>query len=273
MLNKLSEAVAFLTERSQVVPSVGVVLGSGLGGVVESIDVDEAIPFANIPHAPVSSVTGHSGRLILGRVNGIPVAVMQGRVHYYEGYSMEEVLFLPRVLARLGARRMIVTNAAGSVNTDFTPGDLMLITDHVNLFGVNPLRGANIDELGVRFPDLSDAYSHRLRDIVHRIAKEQKTELKEGVYFGLCGPTYETPAEIRMYRALGADAVGMSTVPEVIAFNHMGVEVVGISCITNMAAGVLKQKLTHAEVMETTARVQQTFTKLILGIIPEVANA
>jgi purine-nucleoside phosphorylase len=273
MLSRIHEAVSFLESRSQHKPAVGLVLGSGLGSVVDAIKADISIPYSEIPHAPVSSVVGHSGKFVIGHVGDVPVAVMQGRVHYYEGYTMDEVLFLPRVLARLGARKMIVTNAAGGVNTDFDAGDLMLISDHVNLFGVNPLRGANIDELGVRFPDLSDAYSSRLRKIAHEIAKEQGIDLKEGVYFGLSGPTYETPAEIRMYRLLGADAIGMSTVPEVIAFNHMGVEVIGISCITNMAAGVLQQKLTHTEVMETTARVQQTFTSYIVNLVPAIAQA
>jgi purine-nucleoside phosphorylase len=198
---------------------------------------------------------------------------MQGRVHYYEGYSMEEVLFLPRVLARLGAQRIIVTNAAGGVNTSFEAGDLMLISDHVNLFGVNPLRGTNIDELGVRFPDMTDAYTHRLRDRAREVAGRLGISMREGVYFGLSGPTYETPAEIEMYRKLGADAVGMSTVPEVIALSHMGKEILGISCITNMAAGVLPQKLDHREVIDTTTRVQQTFMKLILELIPVIANA
>lgn len=271
MLTKINEAVEFIQSRSQSKPQVGLILGSGLGSVVDAIEVDETIPFSEIPHAPVSSVVGHSGKFVLGNVAGVRVAVMQGRVHYYEGHEMEQVLFLPRVLARLGSRRIIVTNAAGGVNTSFVAGDLMLISDHVNLFGTNPLRGQNIDEFGVRFPDLTEAYSSELRAKAHEVAASIGTKLQEGVYFGLSGPTYETPAEIRMYRGLGADAVGMSTVPEVIAFNHMGIEVLGISCITNMAAGVLPQKLTHTEVIETTTRVQETFTKLILGVIPRIA--
>lgn len=270
MLMKINEAVAAIKSRCPVEPRVGIILGSGLGSVVTSVKAELTIEFGDIPHAPRSSVVGHHGRLILGHIGNVPVVVMQGRVHFYEGYDMEEVLFLPRVLARLGAERIIVTNAAGGVNTTFTPGELMLIGDHVNLFGVNPLRGMNIDEFGVRFPDMSEAYAPELRAIAKQVAEREQIQLREGVYFGLSGPTYETPAEIRMYRMLGADAVGMSTVPEVIALNHMGKKVLGISCITNMAAGVLPQKLTHAEVLETTARVQETFTRLILALVPAI---
>jgi purine-nucleoside phosphorylase len=271
MLMKINEAVEAIQSRTNIKPRVGIILGSGLGGVVNEIECELAISFGDIPHAPKSSVVGHNGRLVLGHVSGIPVAVMQGRVHYYEGYSMEEVLFLPRILGRLGVDRIIVTNAAGGVNTTFMAGELMLIADHVNLFGMNPLRGANIDELGVRFPDMSEAYSLELRNRAKEVAERLGIRLREGVYFGLSGPTYETPAEIRMYRMLGADAVGMSTVPEVIALSHMGKQILGISCITNMAAGVLPQKLDHSEVLETTARVQETFSKLLLEIIPAIA--
>lgn len=271
MLMKINEAVSAIQSRTAVRPHLGLILGSGLGHVVEQITPDLSLEFGDIPHAPRSSVVGHSGRLIIGHAGDVPVVVMQGRVHYYEGYSMEEVLFLPRVLGRLGAERVIVTNAAGGVNTTFQPGDLMLISDHVNFFGTNPLRGANLDELGVRFPDMSEAYSSDLRTRANAVASRLGIALREGVYFGLSGPTYETPAEIRMYRMLGADAVGMSTVPEVTALNHMGKSVLGISCITNMAAGVLPQKLDHSEVLETTSRVQETFTKLILALIPEIA--
>jgi purine-nucleoside phosphorylase len=271
MLKKIEEAAALLRERMKLQPRVGIILGSGLGAFVDAIDAELNIPFSEIPFAPTSSVVGHSGRFIIGKVGDTPVAVMQGRVHYYEGYSMEEVLFLPRVLGRLGIGRAIVTNAAGGVNLGFTAGNLMLIADHVNLFGVNPLRGKNIDELGVRFPDMSDAYAAHLRVKAKEVAQRLGIDLREGVYYGLSGPTYETPAEIRMYRTMGADAVGMSTVPEVIALNHMGIECLGISCITNMAAGVLPQKLTHQEVIETTARVQKTFTDLLLNVIPAIA--
>ena len=272
MLKKINEAVAFLGGKTRTTPRVGMILGSGLGSVADQIDIEVALPFGEIPHAPISSVVGHTGRFLIGRVAGVPVAVMQGRVHYYEGYSMDEVLFLPRVLARLGLKRAIVTNAAGGVNANFHAGDLMLISDHVNLFGVNPLRGANIDEFGVRFPDMTEAYSAELRKKAQVIAASHGVSLKEGVYFGLSGPTYETPAEIRMYRTLGADAVGMSTVPEVTALAHMGVEVLGMSCITNLAAGVSPEKLTHAEVIETTQRIQPIFSRLILELVPALAD-
>lgn len=271
MMDRIQAAVDYIRERSSIEPQVGMILGSGLGAVVEAIDVDVAIPFGDIPGAPRSTVTGHSGRLVIGRSGEIPVAVMQGRVHYYEGWSMEEVILLPRVLVALGARKMIVTNAAGGVNTNFTPGDLMLISDHINMFADHPLRGRNVDELGVRFPDMTDAYSSTFREKAKLAAAEAGLELKEGVYLGCAGPAYETPAEIRAWRILGADAVGMSTVPEVIAFRHMNVDVLGISCITNMAAGILSQKLDHSEVMETTARVQREFTRLVLDTVPLIA--
>jgi purine-nucleoside phosphorylase len=197
---------------------------------------------------------------------------MQGRVHFYEGYEMDEVMFLSRVIGRLGIQSLVVTNAAGGVNTSYTPGDLMLISDHINLMGINPLRGPNIEALGVRFPDMSEAYPESLRNLAREVAKPLNLELKEGIYLALSGPTYETPAEIRAFRTLGADAVGMSTVPEVIAMSHMNIPVLGISCITNMAAGILKQKLTHQEVMDTTARVQREFTALVLGVLQKLGR-
>jgi purine-nucleoside phosphorylase len=205
--------------------------------------------------------------MIVGRAGKVPVVVLAGRMHFYEGHDMRAVVHLARVAGRLGIKNLIVTNAAGGVNTSFTPGDLMLITDHINLMGGNPLLGPNIEELGPRFPDMSEAYPESLRDKAKEVARGLGLSLKEGVYLALSGPTYETPAEIRMLRVLGADAVGMSTVPEVIAMSHMNIPVLGISCITNMAAGVIKQKLTHQEVMDTTARVQEQFTKLVLGVL------
>ncbi len=263
----INEAVESIRSRSSLQPEVGVILGSGLGNVVDAVDIETSIPYGEIPGARASTVLGHQGRLILGHAKGTPVAMMQGRVHFYEGYEMQEVMFLSRVLGRLGIRKLIVTNAAGGINTEYTPGDLMLISDHINLMGENPLRGPNIDDLGVRFPDMSDAYSEALRVIARDVAAQLGLPVKEGVYLALSGPTYETPAEIRAFRVLGADAVGMSTVPEVIAMGQMQIPVLGISCITNMAAGILKQKLTHQEVMDTTARVQTEFTQLVLGIL------
>ena len=267
MLNAITEAVSYIRSRSPLVPKVGVILGSGLGNVADAIDAEATIPFGEIPGAKASSVVGHHGRLILGRSQGVPVAVMQGRVHFYEGYEMADVMFLARVLGRLGIEKLVVTNAAGGINTSFQAGDLMLISDHINFMGINPLRGPNVDELGVRFPDMSEAYPRALRELARGVAKERGVELKEGVYLALSGPTYETPAEIRAFRVLGADAVGMSTAPEVVAAAHMGIPVLGISCITNMAAGVLPQKLTHQEVIDTTTRVQKEFTDLVLGVL------
>jgi purine-nucleoside phosphorylase len=273
MLKAIDEAVAFVRSKSALQPEIGVILGSGLGNVVDAVDIETAIPYGDIPGARASTVMGHQGRLILGRAKGAPVALMQGRVHFYEGYEMDEVMFLARMLGRLGIKKLVVTNAAGGINTKYQPGDLMLISDHINFMGVNPLRGKNIDDLGVRFPDMSDAYAESLRAIAKEVAAAQGLQVQEGVYLGLSGPTYETPAEIRAFRILGADAVGMSTVPEVIAASHMGIPVLGISCITNMAAGILKQKLTHTEVMETTARVQQEFTNLVLGVLERFAGS
>jgi purine-nucleoside phosphorylase len=266
-LAALDKAVAFVRTKSQLAPRVGVILGSGLGNVVDAIEAETAIGYDEIPGAAASTVVGHAGKMILGHANGVPVVVMQGRMHFYEGHDMDAVLFLSRLIGRLGIRKLIVTNAAGGVNTAYKPGDLMLISDHINLMGVNPLRGRNVDELGVRFPDMSEAYPDSLRTLAKQVAQEQGLLLQEGVYLALSGPTYETPAEIRMCRTLGADAVGMSTVPEVIAMSHMNIPVLGISCITNMAAGILKQKLTHQEVMDTTARVQKEFTALVLGVL------
>ncbi|PYQ30285.1 MAG: purine-nucleoside phosphorylase [Acidobacteria bacterium] len=267
MIKAIEEAVAFVRSRTRIQPQAGVVLGSGLGSVVDAVEVETEIPYAEIPGGKAATVWGHQGKMILGRVGKLPVVLLGGRMHYYEGYDMQEVMLLARVIGRLGIKKLIVTNAAGGVNTSFKPGDLMLISDHINFSGVNPLRGPNLEELGVRFPDLSDAYPESLRDLARDVGRGLKQKLREGVYLFLSGPTYETPAEIRAFRTLGADAVGMSTVPEVVAMAHMNIPVLGISCITNMAAGVLKQKLTHQEVMDTTARVQNEFTALVVGIL------
>ncbi|HET7434368.1 MAG TPA: purine-nucleoside phosphorylase [Thermoanaerobaculia bacterium] len=271
MINAINEAVAYIRSKSSLVPEAGVILGSGLGHVVDAVEAEVSIPYGDIPGAKASTVLGHQGRLVLGRASKLPVAVMQGRVHFYEGYEMSEVMFLSRVLGKLGIKRLVVTNAAGGVNTSYQAGDLMLISDHINFMGLNPLRGPNVEDLGVRFPDMSEAYPETLRNLAKEVAKEIGLDIKEGVYLALSGPTYETPAEIRAFRVLGADAVGMSTVPEVIAMSHMQIPVLGISCITNMAAGILKQKLTHQEVMDTTARVQEQFTKLVVGILTRFA--
>jgi len=271
MIQAIDDAVAFVRSRTKLQPQVGVVLGSGLGNVVDALDAEATIPYSEIPGGAASTVWGHSGKMIVGRAGRVPVVVLAGRMHFYEGHDMRAVVHLARVAGRLGIKTLIVTNAAGGVNTSYTPGDLMLITDHINLMGGNPLLGPNIDELGPRFPDMSEAYPESLREKAKEAGRGLGMTLKEGVYLALSGPTYETPAEIRMLRILGADAVGMSTVPEVIAMSHMGIPVLGISCITNMAAGILKQKLTHQEVMDTTARVQEQFTKLVLGVLSSLS--
>jgi purine-nucleoside phosphorylase len=271
MIRAIDQAVSFIRSRTQLQPASAVILGSGLGDLVDSMNVETAIPYGEIPGAKASAVAGHQGRLVFGYAGKTPVVAMQGRIHFYEGHEMPEVMFMARVVGRLGVKAFVVTNAAGGVNTSFKAGDLMLISDHINFMGSNPLRGPNIDELGVRFPDMSDAYPEKLRNLAKEVAAKLGVRLQEGVYLALSGPTYETPAEIRAFRTLGADAVGMSTVPEVIAASQMQIPVLGISCITNMAAGILKQKLTHKEVMETTARVQKEFTGVVLGSLERLA--
>jgi purine-nucleoside phosphorylase len=269
-------AAAALADRFRAsipVASVGVVLGSGLGAVADQVlsGGGHVVDYGAIPHFPVSSVEGHKGRLVHGVVDGVSVLLMQGRVHRYEGYPASSVVFPVRVLHALGVRRLVVTNAAGGLGDGFAAGDLMLIDDHLNLTGDNPLVGKNDARFGPRFPDMSDAYTTRLRQVALDVAAAQGLSLKRGVYAGLLGPSYETPAEIRMLRTLGAQAVGMSTVHEVIAASHLGVEVLGLSCITNLAAGLSPVKLSHDEVKETATRVEQAFSKLVLGLLPRLA--
>lgn len=267
---KISEAAKYILDKSQYKPEMALILGSGLGAIGDQIEDAEFYPYNEIPHFPISTVEGHAGRLVIGKLEGKVVVAMQGRFHYYEGYKMEEVTFPVRVMKLLGVETLIVTNAAGAVNTEYKPGDLMLINDHLNLSGNNPLIGKNLEEFGVRFPDMSDPYNKELRGKVKEIAKSLNIDLKEGVYACMSGPTYETPAEIRMVRTLGADAVGMSTVPEVIVAVHSGMKVVGVSCATNMAAGILDQPLNHEEVMETSAIAREKFIKLMRNIIKEI---
>jgi purine-nucleoside phosphorylase len=266
-LERIDEAADFLRARCGAVPTVGVVLGSGLGDFAETLGDAVTFPYAEIPHWPVSSVVGHAGRLVVGTVAGRRVVVLAGRSHFYEGHTLQVVVFPTRVLARLGVRQLILTNAAGGINTSFPPGALMVIDDHINLLGSNPLIGPNDERIGVRFPDMTEVYSRRLRTMADQVGAARGIALTHGVYLAAHGPSYETPAEIRAYRGLGADAVGMSTVPEAIAARHMGVEVLGISCITNMAAGVLPQPLVHDEVMETARRVRDQFVALLEGVI------
>jgi purine-nucleoside phosphorylase len=251
---------------------LGLILGSGLGAFADSFQNRIVIPFSDLPHFPSPTVLGHSGNLVAGYAEGVPVVAVQGRVHLYEGYSIEEVAIPARVLGYLGIRRLVVTNAAGGINPVFHPGDLMLITDHINMMGTNPLIGPNMDEVGPRFPDMSEAYDAGMRDIALEAAKREKITLRQGVYLGLPGPSYETPAEIRMCRILGADAVGMSTIPEVIIANHMGMPVLGLSCITNMAAGMLPRQLTHKEVMDTADRTSGKFQSLLRTILSILAD-
>src|SRR5439155_25157561 len=267
MIQPINDAVAYVRSKTKTAPHIGVVLGSGLGSVVDSVKTETVIPYGEIPGAKAATVIGHSGQMVIGTIGKLPVVILSGRMHFYEGYEMSEVMLLSRVVGRLGVKKLVVTNAAGGINTSYKPGDLMIISDHINLMGVNPLRGPNVDELGLRFPDMSEAYPEDLRKVAREVGKKLGMKLQEGVYLALSGPTYETPAEMRAFRTLGADAVGMSTVPEVVARAHMNIPVLGISCIANMAAGVLKQKLTHQEVMDTTARVQNEFTALVVGIL------
>lgn len=272
LISALGEAVRRVEGRTKHRPKIGLVLGSGLGAFAQTLDDATAIPYAQIPHFPLSTAIGHKGELVVGLSQGVPVAVMAGRVHYYEGYSPQEVVFPIRVLGRLGVKVVILTNAAGSVNTGFAPGDLMIIEDHINYMGMNPLVGENDESLGLRFFDLSVAYDKDLREAAERACAEAGVTARRGVYIAFTGPSYETPAEIRMARAMGADAVGMSTVPEVIAARHMGLRVVALSCITNMAAGVLAQTLHHQEVLEVAERVKERLLDVLARLVQEAAQ-
>ncbi|MBA3692343.1 MAG: purine-nucleoside phosphorylase, partial [Acidobacteria bacterium] len=283
---KAVEAAEFIKSKYNKEIKIAVVLGSGLGAFADEVENAVKIPYEEIPNFAQSTVEGHAGRLILGEVEGVSVAVQQGRFHYYEGYGIEQVVFPVRMLGLLGVKSLILTNAAGSVNTDFKQGSLMLIRDHINLMGINPLRGKNDERFGVRFPDMTEVYSLEYQEIVIAEAKKMAQEkavrreietgkkqtinyfLRRGVYCGLSGPSYETPAEIRLLRLLGTDAVGMSTVPEAITARHTGMNVIGISCITNMAAGISGDVIHHEEVMETGARVAATFKELLRRVIP-----
>ena len=264
---QVESAARVLRERLGEVPDAAIVLGSGLGDFADSLVHATRIDYRDIPHWPASAVVGHAGRLVAGESEGRRVLALAGRVHVYEGHPMRTVTFGVRVLGTLGVRTLILTNAAGGINTSFSQGALMLLTDHINLLGSNPLVGPNDDRFGPRFPDMSAVYSSRLRGLAIDAARAAGVALEQGVYVAVHGPSYETPAEIRAFRTLGADAVGMSTVPEAIAARHMGIEVLGISCITNMAAGVLPVPLVHDEVMETARRVRSQFIALLNGIL------
>lgn len=267
LLARLQRARDEVARLAPEVPRLGIVLGSGLGALAETLDDPVVLPYRRLPDWPVSTVHGHAGRLVLGACEGVPVAVMQGRVHLYEGYAPWQVVFGVRVLGLLGCRALLLTNAAGAVNREFAPGDLMLIRDHLNLQGSNPCVGPNLEALGERFFDMTSTWSPDYANIARMAALERDMRLREGVYAGLLGPSYETPAEIRMLRALGADAVGMSTVPEAIAAAHARMQVVGISCITNMAAGVLPQAIDHHEVMTVAERVRDELVGLLRAVV------
>jgi purine-nucleoside phosphorylase len=275
--SKAQQAVEYIFSLASLPPQIGIILGSGLGAFASQVQGAIAIPYAEIPHFPQSTVAGHSGRLVLGTIGGVPVAVMQGRVHAYEGYAMDQVTFPTRVLGLLGCRTLIVTNAAGGIRANIPQGSLVAISDQINLSGTNAALGPNesrfacIAGAGQRFFDMSTAYSVALRKLAHAEAERQNIPLSEGVYLAVLGPSFETPAEIRAFRTLGADLVGMSTVHEVIVARHMGIDVLGISLVTNMAAGVTGEVIDHADVMEVGRRVERQFTGLLTALVPQIA--
>lgn len=272
-MRHVAETARYLSQRLPRMPRIAVVLGSGLGVFAEALEEAVVVPYAEIPGWPRSTAVGHAGTLVLGRLGSLELICLSGRAHLYEGYTAQEVTFGVRVLARLGVHSIVLTNAAGGINLAYSQGALVLISDHINLQGTNPLTGANDDALGPRFPDMSDAYSASYRHIAKQVAAECGIEIAEGVYAGLTGPSYETPAEIRYLRVIGADLVGMSTVPEVIVANHMGLRVLAISCVTNMAAGILPQRIDHAEVLETGAKVRHTLVRFLRALLPRIEQS
>lgn len=267
MYKKLMTCLESVRKKTDFKPETALILGSGLGDFADGIQIEQTVSYTDIEGFPVSTVKGHKGRFVFGYVEKTPVVIMQGRVHYYEGYSMQDVVLPTRLMGMLGAKKILLTNAAGGVNPAYKPGDFMMITDHITTAVPSPLIGANIDELGTRFPDMSEVYSLRLQDVIRKCARECEISLQEGVYVQFTGPNYETPAEIRLARCWGGDAVGMSTACEAMAARHMGMEVCGISCITNMAAGISKEKLNHKEVQETADRVAKSFRELVTKIV------
>jgi purine-nucleoside phosphorylase len=274
---KMQEATRFVQSMTSIQPRIGIVLGSGLGGFADSLAHSVQIPYSELPGFPVSTAVGHAGKLIAGTLgaNGrgtVDVVIMSGRFHLYEGYTAQQVASGVRLFRELGVEQLVLTNAAGGINPDYAEGALVLISDHINLQGMNPLVGLNDAQLGPRFPDMTEAYSPELRQIAHEVAEELGITVHEGVYAAMLGPSYETPAEIRFLRTIGADMVGMSTAAEVIAANHMGMEVLGISCVTNMAAGLSAEKLNHEEVLEVAQRVSGTFSRFLSGILPRLQD-
>ncbi|RSL15273.1 purine-nucleoside phosphorylase [Edaphobacter aggregans] len=271
LYSQAQSAAEYIRSKVSFRPEIAIILGSGLGNFASQVENPTIIPYADIPNFPQSTVVGHSGKLVLGTIAGIPIAVMQGRVHAYEGYSMAQVTFPTRVLALLGVQQLIVTNAAGGINTRYGQGAIVVISDHINLTGTNAALGTNDPRFGQRFFDMSAAYSPALRKLAIAEAGKQGWTLDEGVYLAVLGPSYETPAEIRAFRTLGADLVGMSTVHEVIVARHMGIEILGLSVVTNMAAGVLDEPINHEEVMEIGRRIEDQFTTLLTALIPQLA--
>jgi len=269
---RAERAAKFILSKTKLRPQIALVLGSGLGAFADELTETTRIPYERIPHFPRSTAIGHAGRLVIGKAGNVAVAAMQGRVHFYEGYAEQEVVFPMRVFGRMGIRSAILTNAAGGINLEFKQGALVVIRDHINLQGTNPLIGPNDERFGLRFPDMTTAYWQPYREIALAEAKRQGIEVSEGVYAALSGPSYETPAEIRYLRTIGADLVGMSTVPEVIVARHMGIRVLGISCVTNMAAGILDQPINHLEVLETGERVKGQFIALLRAVLPRIAT-
>lgn len=266
----LEETVAYIRSHSKLKPRMGIILGSGLGSFVNHIQVESSIPYDEIPSFVAPTVEGHSGRLILGHVKSTPVAVLQGRIHYYEGHSMASVVYPTRSLAMLGVEVLMLTNSAGGLDPSMKPGDFMIIDDHINLMGDNPLKGPNIAQLGPRFPDMSEAYDSRLNNKMEEILKAKAVGFHRGIYCGVSGPTYETPAEVRYLKLIGGKAVGMSTVPEAIAANHLGLRVCALSCITNLASGLSKHKLSHDEVTQTARAVEDKFCDFLLDFISTI---
>lgn len=269
-LNILNESVEYVKSKLNFQPEIGIILGSGLGDMADTLDERTVIKYSEVPNLPVSTVQGHAGQFVVGKLGNKKVIMMQGRFHYYEGHPMSLLALPIYIMKYIGVKSLIVTNACGGVNTDFVPGDLMIIKDHINFAGNNPLIGKNNEEIGPRFPDMSTPYDKEYGILAKEVGKSLDIELKEGTYMMFTGPTYETPAEVRMARIMGADAVGMSTVPEVIAARHCGLMVLGISCITNMAAGILDQPLNHEEVIETSTKVKSKFISLVNGIVEKI---
>jgi len=267
LYERAEHAARVIRSRISIEPRIALVLGSGLGGFADDFEEAVGIPYEDIPGFVRSTAQGHAGRLVVGKIDSVPVLAMQGRLHYYEGYSLEEVTFPVRTFGLLGIKTLVLTNASGGINVQLSQGALMVISDHLNLMGVNPLRGPNDERFGPRFPDMSAVYSAELQELVVEEAKAIGIEVRRGIYGALSGPSYETPAEIHLLRNLGADAVGMSTVPEAIVARHMGLEVLGISCITNMAAGISDEPINHEDVMATGDRVRETFTELLRRVI------